>query len=164
MTAGMADWEARDWRSFRDFFGSFAPSGMPTVEGVDVGGQQGQTGFLGIFPETQFIQPQPMPSGTPTRPTIYGRYSFDHGGATGTLEGTEAPARSGVLSTAIRLEVGADDVWVRGPGGVYLQLRQHMLESSTESFALLPEGVTERHGQDGDFVVYVLRTRFTACN
>ena len=40
-----------------------------------------------------------------------------------------------------------------------------MLEvSRPDGLAIFPEGVTERHGQDGDFAVYVLRTRFIASN
>lgn|GEM_PF-6247293 len=157
--SGIADWEGRDWRAFRDFYAAFQPAGMPAPSEGIVG-----SGWRGIFPETQFIRPQPAPTGIPSAPTIYGRYSFDHLWTSATVEGTLAPSRGGNLSTAIRLELGADESWVRGPGGVYQQLRQLMLDSATESFVILPEGVTERHGQDGDFAVYVLRNRFIISN
>lgn len=158
----ITEWEGKDWQAFRNFYGSFQPVGMPALVATPDG--SGQSGWIGIYPETQFIRPTPMPSGKPTAPTMYGRYSFDHTATHCTLEGTDAPARWGVLSTAIRLEVGVDDTWVRGPGGLLQQLRQHMLASSNESFAIFPEGRTERHGQDGNFIVFVLRTNFLIAN
>lgn len=158
--AGIADFEATDYRAFADFFGGFRPIGLPTA----TTGIEG-SGWRGIFKETQYISPKPQVSGRPSQPTIYGRYSFDHLWTAATIEGSLAPARGGNLSTAIRLELGADESWVRGSGGVYQQLRQRMLEvSRPDGMAIFPEGVTERHGQDGDFAVYVLRTRFVATN
>ena len=113
--AGIADFEATDWRAFADFFGGFHPVGMPAAS-VNTNGTGG-LGWRGIFSETQFISPKPQVSGRPSQPTIYGRYSFDHLGTAATIEGSLAPARWGNLSTAIRLELGASESWVRGPGG-----------------------------------------------
>lgn len=161
---GIAVWEATDWEAFRAFYASFQPAGLPAYSASSTGEASAATGWLGIFPETQFIEPRPSPSGMPSQPTIYGRFTFDHAWSRATVEGVDAPCRGGTLSTAIRLELGADERWVRGPAGVYSQLRQHMVDSSTPTFAIFPEGVTERHGQDGDFAVYVLRTKFISTN
>lgn len=157
--SALTDYEAVDWQAFRDFFDAFQPSGMP----AETAGIEG-SGWRGVFPETQFISPMPQPSGRPGAPTIYGRYAFDYTGVRAMLDGDSAPVREGSLSTAIRLELGASDSWVRGPAGVFQQLRLRMVAVSTPSFAIFPEGVTERRGQDGNYALYVLRNRFVSSN
>lgn len=163
MTATIVDYEAQDYEAIKGFFGEFDPIGMP--DAVDSADGKSGTGYRGIFPETQTVRPTPVPSGLPSSPTIYGRYSFDYAGVQASgLEALSGAIRNGVVSIAFRLELGADEAWIRGLGGLTLQLRQRMHDVSNESFCMFPEGVTERHGQSGNFAVYVMRTRFMFTN